>query len=504
MMWAGSTAQKPKAAMGTSKPALGSIGAAALPGRQPMQAATAGPGASTSAAAARRLRVNVGGAGAGGALALRAPGAGPKGSAQKGAAGAGQQVDQSNEVATFMKEIGLPMYTFSLLENGFDDFDTLMSIEESDLKELGMPSYHADRVMKRIRELSRGGEELDGEHPVVAFLEDAGLSQYAAVLVGSGFDDMETLCLVEDSDLKDMGIPRGHTVKLRKRLREYEINMGEQEQIPQFSKQVHLAAHQSMQRLPSTPQTALARPLPQPQASALAVARQMPSESMKSAVEQSWEQVQAHGSYHVGELLFRHTFQISPEVMVLFGPEVRQKYRDWSSDDVPEGEQDLRDSRALKKLFGKFVNAVGCTVAGLHDMGKLVPMLTKLGMRHIHYGPVPEHWQVLGKALDLTLQDILREDYTQDVQSAWNMVYGFMSSIMIEGLRQAQELAAAASSVGSDGRGQFGGLASEGDDGASACSSHLRGLHEVAEEDDEQEGAKALLPQAFRLVEDEP
>merc|ERR1711972_199258 len=167
-----------------------------------------------------------------------------------------------------------------------------------------------------------------------------------------------------------------------------------------------------------------------------AAARHMLCDQGRSAVEQSWEKVQALGAYAVGELLYKHTFQLAPEAMGIFPPEVRQKYRDWSADEGSEDE-DLWESAALRKLFGKVINAIGCTVAGLSDMSKLVPMLTKLGMRHINYGVSEAHWPILGQALDLTLRDILGASYTHEVQQAWTTVYGFTSSIMIEGLRQA-------------------------------------------------------------------
>jgi len=112
------------------------------------------------------------------------------------------------------------------------------------------------------------------------------------------------------------------------------------------------------------------------------------------------------------------------------------KYREWSPDEGND-ESNVYESPALKKLFSKFVNAVGCAVAGLHDSSKLVPMLTQLGARHINYGVKEAHWQALGKAFTFTLRDILRESFTQEVEAAWTMAYTFMSSIMIEGLRGA-------------------------------------------------------------------
>merc|ERR1712194_559664 len=97
----------------------------------------------------------------------------------------------------------------------------------------------------------------------------------------------------------------------------------------------------------------------------------------------------------------------------------------------------MGQSVALRKLFAKVINAVGCTVAGLRDAGSLVPMLLALGNRHIAYGVPESYWEVLGQALDMTLADILGEDYTMEVKSAWATVYKFMSSIMIQGLREA-------------------------------------------------------------------
>merc|ERR1719469_1363187 len=169
----------------------------------------------------------------------------------------------------------------------------------------------------------------------------------------------------------------------------------------------------------------------------MAADRQIVSEEGRSLVEQSWEQVKAIGVDVVAERLYKKSFEMLPECMPLFPPEVRLKYRDWSSEAELNEDETLWDSAAMRRLWGKTINALGCAVAGLHDMGKLVPMLTKLGNRHINYGLQERYWPVVGKALDLTLQDLLGTSYTPEVQQAWIMVYGFTSSIMIEGLRQA-------------------------------------------------------------------
>merc|ERR1712194_459958 len=62
------------------------------------------------------------------------------------------------------------------------------------------------------------------DNPVAVFLEGHGLGQYVEAMVGSGFDEMETLMEIEDSDLKDLGVPRGHVMKLRRHLRQHMLS----------------------------------------------------------------------------------------------------------------------------------------------------------------------------------------------------------------------------------------------------------------------------------------
>jgi len=327
----------------------------------------------------------------------------------------------------------------------------------------------------------------------VAFLEDNGLVQYAHNLLQNGFDEMEILLDMDDLDMKDVGIPRGHALKLKKRLHEFQLQQSEQDQ-PEFLQSANQRTLQQLQSPPpayrSLPAAVSApvacRPTTAGRGSGAAVmTHALPSEQAKSAVAQSWEQVQILGTFAVGELLYRHTFALAPQVVELFPREVRAKYRVWSEGEEindDEDESSAWESKALLNLFAKVVNAVGCTVAGLHDFTKLVPMLTKLGARHVGYRVAEPYWPVLGKALDLTLSEILREAYTQEVQSAWTMVYGFMSSIMIEGLRAAKQEQAAACAPTHDSAKESGSGSTEcGAEDAMSQASSTAGHRSVSE-----------------------
>lgn len=260
---------------------------------------------------------------------------------------------------------------------------------------------------------------------------------YAKALIGDGFDDMDVLVDIEDADMKESGIPRGHAVKLRKRLREYQSQQYANEPVhieaapskPQQQRQHQIARHQQVLQV-RTPLSQKAQQIP------ASAARHQPTAQMKSAVQQSWEHLQAMGTYKVGEALYRHTFAVMPEAIQLFPSHVRLKYREWSPEESLD-ESNIYESPALRRLFSKFVNAVGCAVTGLNDSSTIVPMLTQLGARHINYGVSEVHWQALGKAFTNTLREILREDFTPEVEAAWSMAYSFMSSIMMAGLRQA-------------------------------------------------------------------
>jgi len=340
----------------------------------------------------------------------------------------------NHQVVVFLRGCGLQMYSLKLLQNGFDEMETLHAIDDADLRDLGMPPHHVMRLRRSLRELlqhedtvSGGG---DGCGAVAAFLEEHGLEQYAATILSSGFDEMETLLDVDDLDLKDLGLPRGHALKLRRHLRDYETNRYAAEEHSVATAPPAEVGRRRDHMLPAAEAPPAARAA-QPRLDA--------SEKMKGDVERSWESIQKLGTDAVGAHIYRRFFELVPEAMDNFPAHVRAKYRDWTAEENEE-DVDLSDSVALRKLFGKVLNAIGSVVVGLQDSSKLVPLLTSLGGRHIAYGPggVNEaFWPALGKAINMTLLDLLGEGFTTEVENAWNVVFGFASSIMIAGMREA-------------------------------------------------------------------
>jgi hemoglobin-like flavoprotein len=95
---------------------------------------------------------------------------------------------------------------------------------------------------------------------------------------------------------------------------------------------------------------------------------------------------------------------------------------------------------ALRSLFptelkihgNKLLHMIGIAVGRLDDPDRLIPTLQQLGCRHVAYGVESAHYVSVGKALTLTLEQCLGENFTNPVRDAWTGFYELMAGIMKE------------------------------------------------------------------------
>mmetsp|Transcript_118250 Transcript_118250/g.205398 ORF Transcript_118250/g.205398 Transcript_118250/m.205398 type:complete len:470 (+) Transcript_118250:57-1466(+) len=132
-------------------------------------------------------------------------------------------------------------------------------------------------------------------------------------------------------------------------------------------------------------------------------------------VEQTWSLAADLGVETVGVLLFKNIFTIAPEALQLFSF---------------KAEPDLYESAVLKAHATKVVTTVGVAVAGLRNLDTLVPVLTSLAIRHVGFGVLPAHYDVVGQALLQTLQAGLKDDFTTAVDAAWKKVFKIIATTM--------------------------------------------------------------------------
>ncbi|MEO8151735.1 MAG: globin family protein [Rhizobacter sp.] len=98
---------------------------------------------------------------------------------------------------------------------------------------------------------------------------------------------------------------------------------------------------------------------------------------------------------------------------------------------------------SLRRLFQgnmaqqgtRLMTMIGAAVDLLEAPHELVPVLRKLGARHVNYGVRDEHYATVGAALLKTLSQGLGIAYTDDVHAAWVALYRVVSSTMMDAAR---------------------------------------------------------------------
>ena len=116
------------------------------------------------------------------------------------------------------------------------------------------------------------------------------------------------------------------------------------------------------------------------------------------------------------EMFYARLFEIAPQVRPLF-------------------KGDMTEQGA------KLMATLGAVVNGLKDLDAIVPVAEKLAVGHVAYGVKAEHYPFVGAALIDTLQQGLGDDFSADVQSAWETAYGTLSGVMIAAAYPEQEAA---------------------------------------------------------------
>lgn len=86
----------------------------------------------------------------------------------------------------------------------------------------------------------------------------------------------------------------------------------------------------------------------------------------------------------------------------------------------------------MKEQGRKLMKTLKVAVAGLKDLGKIVPVLEQLAERHIDYGVRPQDYTTVGNALLYTLKTGLGDDFTPETRQAWVSLYKVVAQTMRE------------------------------------------------------------------------
>ncbi len=121
-------------------------------------------------------------------------------------------------------------------------------------------------------------------------------------------------------------------------------------------------------------------------------------------VGESFQQLQDAGDAAIVRFYDR-LFETAPEFRKLFSSDVDRQAR-------------------------KFLQSLKLIVSSLSSLERAAPVLNSLGRRHQGYGVKPEDYEVVGAVLIATLQEVLREKFTEEVKLAWTAAFKLISTAM--------------------------------------------------------------------------
>ena len=76
------------------------------------------------------------------------------------------------------------------------------------------------------------------------------------------------------------------------------------------------------------------------------------------------------------------------------------------------------------------IGALGMIVGSLRTPEKLAPYLDGLGRRHVDYGAVAAHYEVVGSVLLETMAGLAGPIWNDELNQAWATAYGAVSGLM--------------------------------------------------------------------------
>mmetsp|Transcript_21475 Transcript_21475/g.32852 ORF Transcript_21475/g.32852 Transcript_21475/m.32852 type:complete len:144 (+) Transcript_21475:264-695(+) len=126
----------------------------------------------------------------------------------------------------------------------------------------------------------------------------------------------------------------------------------------------------------------------------------------------------------------RRIFTALPGVQVLFS--FGHKY-DLGAEEMYSDPGFLRHASNVTNLLDKSVNMLIN-----NSTAPLLAILKAMGSRHVGYGLKSEHYPVIGESLIETLRGIVADQFTEEVEVAWVMIFGVISSAMLEGAKEAE------------------------------------------------------------------
>nr|XP_020470150.1 neuroglobin-like isoform X2 [Monopterus albus] len=139
------------------------------------------------------------------------------------------------------------------------------------------------------------------------------------------------------------------------------------------------------------------------------------SENQIQMIKESWKVIQDDIA-KVGIIMFVRLFETHPECKDVF----------FLFRDVEDLER-LRTNRELRAHGLRVMSFIEKSVARLNQLERLEALALELGKSHYNYNAPPKYYSYVGAEFIISVQPILKERWTAELEEAWKYVTSLMN-----------------------------------------------------------------------------
>ncbi|XP_028858696.1 neuroglobin-like [Denticeps clupeoides] len=147
----------------------------------------------------------------------------------------------------------------------------------------------------------------------------------------------------------------------------------------------------------------------------------------KELIKESWEHVQ-HDASKTGVIIFVRLFESHPECKNAF----------FNFREVQDLEM-LRVSKELRIHGLRVMSFIEKSVARLNQPERLEQLAFDLGRKHYHYKSIPKYYMLLMMEFIRTIQPILTDCWTTELEEAWKALFLFLTGTMKKGYAEEEK-----------------------------------------------------------------
>ncbi|MEJ2117204.1 MAG: globin domain-containing protein, partial [Alphaproteobacteria bacterium] len=138
----------------------------------------------------------------------------------------------------------------------------------------------------------------------------------------------------------------------------------------------------------------------------------------------------------VGQAFYDKLFEAAPETRKLFKRDMSFQHEKFMS--------------VVNELVSLHLRSlISLPVTLLNSSEAAMPTIYELGKRHIEFGVTPAHFGLMRSALIETLAELLGDEFTPQMQEAWEAAFDVMATVMKKGLTNTSTSSEAGASTSS-------------------------------------------------------